>query len=243
MKVIKLKFTQCYFIPVGEKYLLIDTGYDWEQKEFDRQLDNLNINFTDIMYLLITHHHDDHTGLINHLVDKHPAIKVIASRLCFSYLKEGKHVHPQVFGHTTKRIHYALALKGCFDKKWTHSFPNYIKRAVDVEVDSEMSFIALNIPIDGRIIFTPGHAADQISVVLANGDCFCGDAASNFLHFAGLKNALISIDDWDAFYDSWDKLIASSVRTVYPAHGKPFGIEQLKKNLRKCLKKNMVLIS
>ena len=38
MKILKLKLTNCYLIPVNSRYLLVDTGYEWEWDTFQKRL-------------------------------------------------------------------------------------------------------------------------------------------------------------------------------------------------------------
>jgi len=38
-------------------------------------------------------------------------------------------------------------------------------------------------------------------------------------------------EDVDAVYASWEKILSAGAKTIYPAHGKPFGAERLKKVL------------
>ena len=241
MKTLKLKLTNCYLIPIESSYILVDTGYEWEWDTFQKGLEELNVRISDIDYLLITHHHDDHSGLITNLIEVNPKIRVIMHHLCSDYLKLGKHVHPSEFWHINKRISYILAIKARFDKKWTHSFPIYLGRDSDIIIKSDTQLKDIGIKLAGRIIETPGHSLDQIALILDNGICICGDAASNFLHFAGLKYGLISIDNWDDFYLSWEKIIDLNVTEIYPAHGKAFDMIKLKNNLRKNKKENMVV--
>ena len=241
MKILKLKLTNCYLIPLDSKYILIDTGYEWEWETFQKRLVELNVRISDIDYLLLTHHHDDHSGLITNLIEANPNIRIIVHHLCSDYLKIGKHVHPSKFWHINKRISFILAIKARFDKKWTHSFPIYKGRDSDIIIKGDTFLKDIGINIKGQIIETPGHSLDQIALILDNGNCICGDSASNFLHFAGLKYGLISIDNWDYFYQSWEKIIDSNVDRIYPAHGEYFDVIKLKDNLRKNKKENMVL--
>lgn len=241
MKILKLKLTNCYLIPLDSKYILIDTGYEWEWETFQKGLDELNVRISDVDYLLLTHHYDDHSGLLTDLIDANPKIRIIVHHLCSDYLKIGKHVHPSKFWHINKRILFLLAVKARFDKKWSHSFPIYKGRDSDIIIKGDTDLKDIGINLNGRIIETPGHSLDQIAFILDNGICICGDSASNFLHFAGLKYGLVSIDNWDYFYQSWEKIIDSSVNKIYPAHGECFDVIKLKDNLRKNKRENMVL--
>jgi glyoxylase-like metal-dependent hydrolase (beta-lactamase superfamily II) len=70
-------------------YLLIDTDYPKHYRLFERKLANLGIAISDIKYLLLTHHHDDHAGFAAELV-RSTGCQVIAHRNAVSALEEGK---------------------------------------------------------------------------------------------------------------------------------------------------------
>jgi glyoxylase-like metal-dependent hydrolase (beta-lactamase superfamily II) len=53
-------------------------------------------------------------------------------------------------------------------------------------VSSDDFDLLKNIGIEGKILYTPGHLRDSISVVLSDGNAFVGDAAMNFLNFCGM---------------------------------------------------------
>ena len=88
---------------------------------------------------------------------------------------------------------------------------------------------------------TPGHSKDSISLLLNNGYCFTGDAAGNFLQFLGSKYCVISVDDLNEYYNSWDKIINNKALIICPAHGKNFTVDKLIKYLRKNKKNNIVV--
>lgn len=241
IKTLKLKVTNAYLVRAGGKYLLVDTGYEYEWSLFCHRLVEVGVQMNEIGFLLLTHHHDDHTGLATRLVEANPAVKVILSRQGQALLASGKHFHTLEAGYVNRRIGWLLALKGRFDKKWTHSFPPYQARTSDILIDGETRLETLGIPLAGKIIETPGHSPDHISVVFDNGDCLAGDAAANFLQWAGANYCVISVDDLDQYYASWQKLIVSGAQRIFPSHGKPFSVEALQQNLGRHKKENMVL--
>jgi glyoxylase-like metal-dependent hydrolase (beta-lactamase superfamily II) len=243
IQILKLKVTNDYLVRAGDQYLLVDTGYEYEWELFCHRLADVGVRLNDIGWLLLTHHHDDHAGLLTRLVDANPSLKVIISKPGRALLASGKHYHTSQAGYVNRRIGFLLILKGRFDKKWTHTFPPYHSRESDILIDGETPFETLGIPLPGKIIPTPGHSPDHISVVFDDGDCLVGDAAANFLQWAGAKYCVISIDDLDAYYDSWQKLIAVGAKHIYPSHGSPFRIEALQKNLGKHKKEHMILFA
>ena len=113
----------------------------------------------------------------------------------------------------------------------------------DILVQQEVSLSKLGIDIEGKIIETPGHSIDSICVLLGNGDCFAGDAAANFLQFAGTKYCVIYVEDIEQYYRSWNRIIEAGAKKIFPSHAKPFGVDELKKDIWKNQKQNMVLIS
>ena len=83
--------------------------------------------------------------------------------------------------------------------------------------------------MQGKILFTPGHTSDSISLEIDN-MIFCGDAAMNGV--PSFRRITIWIEDKNLFYQSWDVLIAEKAERIYPAHGKPFRRDDLIKYKR-----------
>ena len=237
---LKLKLTNDYLVPAGEKTLLVDTGYEYEWEAFCSRLSQAGVRPDQIGWLLLTHHHDDHAGLVTRLVEANPDIRVILSRSGQALLAGGKHFHTPGAGYVNRRIGFLLALKGRFDKQWTHAFPPYAPRESDLLLDGPARFEALGIPLAGRIVPTPGHSPDQVSVLFDDGDCLAGDAAANFLQWAGAAYCVISVDDLEQYYAGWQTLIAGGAKRIFPSHGKPFPVEALRRNLGRHKQKDIV---
>ena len=53
----------------------------------------------------------------------------------------------------------------------------------------------------------------------------------NFLRFTGVGHRPIFVENLDAVYKSWQRLIEAGARTIYPAHGKPFLAQELIRRL------------
>ena len=243
LKVLKLKVTNCYLVCVDRQYLLVDTGYEYEWSLFCQRLQEAGVSLDEIGYVLLTHHHDDHSGLLNNIVAANPSVKVMVSQHAPEILATGKHFHTAEAGYINRRIGLLLSLKGRFDKKWTHTFLPYHVRKNDVLITGETRFEEVGIPLAGRIIETPGHSPDHLSVLFDDGDSLAGDAVANFLQWAGAKYCVIAVDDLDQYYASWQKIISGGAQRIFPSHGKPFASEALQRNLGKHKKENMVLFA
>jgi glyoxylase-like metal-dependent hydrolase (beta-lactamase superfamily II) len=65
--------------------------------------------------------------------------------------------------------------------------PPVTLRDDDITVRGNDDDILRGIGIDSRILYTPGHRKDSITVLLDDGSAFVGDLAFNLAPFAGKK--------------------------------------------------------
>jgi glyoxylase-like metal-dependent hydrolase (beta-lactamase superfamily II) len=240
---IKLSVTNCYLLETpSHKYVLIDTGYVDEWDLFCKRLGEIGVSLTDISHIILTHHHDDHCGLLNKIIQTCPEIQIVMSNHAQDLLLVGKNDRRQAGGLINRRVKLVLSMKQLYiswvlkkkvDKKNNLRFPPYHARENDILVREEITLKEVGIDLPGRITLTPGHSNDCISILLGDGDCFVGDAAANFLRFAGTKYCVIYVSDLETYYQSWQKIISENARNIYPAHGKPFPVERLIENIGK----------
>ncbi len=222
---VKLGWTRCYLLKCAGGYLLIDTYYQKYYAHFEKKLANLGIATSDIKYLLLTHHHDDHAGFAAELV-RCTGCRIIAHRNAVSALEQGK------YEGTAKPVNrciqmvmtfYSLFHRGEWD------FPPLRLADRDVVIEGDNEEFLKGIGIDGVILHTPGHTStrDSISVLLSDGSAFVGDAAMNFLRWTGVGHRPIYIKDINTVYESWRKLRERGARVIYPSHGRPFSATKL----------------
>lgn len=246
---IKLSVTTCYLIKTGENYLLIDTGYteDWEL--FCKKLKEANVSVLQISHILLTHHHDDHCGLLHLIMKQNSSIKVIMSSLCKELIQKGENDKSHGGGLLNRQVAFLIRHKQQYVSLILHKkvkkennlkFRPYFCRDCDFIVHDGVRLREIGIPLEGVILETPGHTVDSISVLFDDGDCFVGDAAADMLKFTCTKNCAIFICDMDTYYHSWKKLIDKSAQKIYPAHGKAFPISKLQKNIWKNKAENIV---
>jgi glyoxylase-like metal-dependent hydrolase (beta-lactamase superfamily II) len=82
-----------------------------------------------------------------------------------------------------------------------------------------------------KVIYTPGHSSGSVSVLLDTGDVFVGDLAMNKFPLRFSPGLPIFAEDWDKVIESWKILLDQGAKTVYPAHGKPFLVDVIRKAL------------
>lgn len=216
-----------YVYPTRAGYVMVDTGYEHRFSAVARSLKKQGIALSDIMYVFLTHAHDDHAGFLNELLEKCPHVKVIASGKAIPTLLRGQNS----FAGGCSGIGALIFCKfmGLFGKG-RHLFPpvdrRHLDRFIEVSPQTQKDAGAL---LEGKILFTPGHTADSISLKIDD-IVFCGDAAMNGI--PSFRRITIWIEDKTQFQTSWDTLIAEHARSVYPAHGAPFDPRDLEKYRR-----------
>ena len=212
-----------YLISTEVGYVLIDTGYEGGFIHFTNRLNHFRITPKEIRYVFLTHAHDDHAGFLNEVLDATDA-KVILHPKAIERLKLGQNSFE---GGCSSLLAYfscqVLALCGHREHKFPAIRDEFLPRLITT--DSE-EFRALQMPF--KVIETPGHTADHISLLIGD-DLFCGDAAMNSL--PSIKRVTIWIENLQQFKQSWQKIIEIAPQTIYPAHGWAFPVSDLEKYL------------
>lgn len=150
----KLKYgnTNTYFVQGVNGGLLIDTDYAGTMQAFYKALKKSGISITDITYVLATHYHPDHIGLVSEL--QKMGIKLLLIDIQCEY------------------VHFADAI---FKReKHLRYEPIDEKNTTIISCDESRAFLAA-LGISGEIIPTASHSEDSISMILDRGECMVGD--------------------------------------------------------------------
>lgn len=209
-----------YVLVTKKGLIVIDTGYERGFKRFSKKLSEFGFSFSDIAHIFITHIHDDHVGFLKDLFDATKA-PVILHREAVERLKEGKHRF--IGGCSTKLALLfcrAMALVG----KGKHEFPPVdLSNRANIANNNPKYFYSMGLPAE--IIMLPGHTADSIGLLLEGDKLFCGDAAMN--NFPSIARQIIWIENLKNYQQSWDVMINSGAKIIFPGHGNPFPVEDL----------------
>jgi glyoxylase-like metal-dependent hydrolase (beta-lactamase superfamily II) len=227
---IGLSQSATYLLACQNGYLQIDTGYDWDYPAYRKLLAHMGIDLQEIKFLLLTHHHDDHAGFLNELTCD-TSVQIIAHRAAVDLLKGGANDKTHGGGYVNRFIKVAAGLKMRLNPRWTLTFPPFTLRKEDILLDGDDDQLLRRIGVPGLVLYTPGHCIDALSLVLETGEAFCGDAAANFLVWAGTRYCTVFMTDMEAAYRSWQKLLDAGARVIFPAHGRTFSASQLEKNM------------
>jgi glyoxylase-like metal-dependent hydrolase (beta-lactamase superfamily II) len=230
-EVISMEFdaTRIFMIPIDDGYVLIDNAYENEIKRFEEYLKNLNINITEIKYVLLTHHHDDHVGFINYITKNNPNVIVILNDKTSNLISQGKNNKNNGGGIVNKRIYSLFRIKQLLTPEWDLTFPPYNIRENDIIISDDYYDLGNILGINLKVLYTPGHTSDSISFIYKDRYAFCGDLSSNFLNWAGAGYLTLFNEDINEVYKSWEKLTSKKIEFIITAHGKPFSIQNLEK--------------
>lgn len=150
---IRLKYgnTNTFYIPGRTGGLLVDTDYAGTIYAFFKAIKDNRIAIKDIEYVIATHYHPDHMGLISELMKQ--GVKLLLMDV------------QQSFVHFSDRI---------FEKDKLPYAPIDESSATVISCAESRSFLA-RMGIAGEIIHTPSHSDDSVSLMLDDGTCFVGD--------------------------------------------------------------------
>ena len=150
---IKLRYgnTNTFYIRGSQKSLLVDTDYAGTMPAFYKALKDNSLKINDIDYVLATHYHPDHMGLISTLMQQGVRLLLIDVQ------KDSVHFSDPLFAKDG--IPYA---------------PIDASQAEILSCEESRNFLSC-MGIHGEVVHTPSHSEDSISLVLDNGDCLVGD--------------------------------------------------------------------
>ena len=188
--VTKLKYgnTNTYFIRGAKGSILLDTDYAGTLQMFYKEIKKNGISLKDITYILATHYHPDHMGLVGELVSMGVKFLVIDTQV------PNLHFSDDIFSR---------------DKtlRMSPSVPE--DKAEVIACKDSRAFLAA-LGIDGEIVSTPSHSGDSITFVLDSGDCFVGDLEP--------MEFMDGYEENKALQSDWEKVMSFSPRVIHYGH-------------------------
>jgi glyoxylase-like metal-dependent hydrolase (beta-lactamase superfamily II) len=213
-------FVQCYLVQ-GDGLIMIDAGMPGQAGTFAKATAALGIQPRDIRLMVITHGHFDHTGSAKAIKDLTRA-KIAMHRQDKDCLEVPLRRPPRGATPWGRVLVGALGVVA--------SSPQIAPTQVDVVLGDEgCSLVEYGIP--GRVIYTPGHTMGSVSVLLETGEALVGDLAMNALPLRLGPGLPALAEDIQKVRESWRLLLDAGAKTVYPAHGKPFSAEVMRRAL------------
>jgi glyoxylase-like metal-dependent hydrolase (beta-lactamase superfamily II) len=201
----------CYLV-LGEKPYLVDTNISKAKKKIIKALSDNNLEPEDLQYILITHHHADHTGSMAEL-----------KRLSGAELAAGEKDAPVIDGSQEQPgpgdLNFMGRLMGKLPDSWIQSYQRFDFAEVDLKVKDgdvlgELSLEVLEIPghTDGGVAFYDRERKRA----------FVGDMITNIMNRRKPPFLAFSYD-MDAIRDSIARLAELDLEYAFPGHGKIIG--------------------
>lgn len=209
--------TNYYLEPCNNGFLLIDAGWYGKGKIFKKKLNLLGIKPEQIKYILLTHHHHDHVAIIQELKMLTNA-KLIVHEKQISYLETGVTNDRYI-----RQYNWVLWLIDKLIKpfvKYKYHPISIDNSDIIIDTDTNDSMLR-SIGVSGKIILTPGHSSDSISVLLDSGTAYVGDLAMNMssMKLIGKIPFPIEAEDFEQVKLSLKRLINFGGIRFYPSHG------------------------
>ena len=188
--VTKLKYgnTNTYFIRGAKGSILLDTDYAGTLQMFYKEIKKNGIALKDITYILATHYHPDHMGLVGELVSM--GVKFLAMDTQVPNL----HFSDEIFSRD----------------KTLRFLPSVPEDQAEVIACKDSRAFLAALGINGEIISTPSHSEDSITLVLDNGDCFVGDLEP--------MEFMDGYEENKALQSDWEKVMSFSPRVIHYGH-------------------------
>ena len=182
------KHTNMYVIGNGAKYVLFDCLWQDSFPVIKRSLKELKISLTQIVGMFVSHFHPDHAG-------------------AFEYLRRHE-ITPMVL---ELQMPYAEWLNYFYLK--TKNDPDKKHLPIDVEsliaiTPEKANAVISSLGISGKIIHTPGHSEDSISLIAGNA-AFVGD----------LQPPETADNQGDKVATCWQEIMTHNISKIYYAHG------------------------
>ena len=165
--------TNYYALDIDGGKLLIDCGWPGTYPQFTAELKRKGIAPFEIRYVLVTHFHPDHAGLVQEFKNRGAQLIVMENQVSF--------IAPLNKMIEAKNIPYASLRE---DDNLVLAF-----------IDSR-EFLA-SLGLAGEIISTPGHSEDSVTLILDEGFAFTGDLRSRFLV---PEDDRVTHGSWDKIY-------------------------------------------
>ena len=215
---IRLGPDRCYIIK-DKGVMMIDGGAPKKGRKFIKGVKKTQVRPEDIRLIIITHGHWDHVGSAKEIKEITGA-KIAMHKQEKAWLEKSlKPVPPEV----TRWGHIFAKIMGVF-------LPLIHIPSTDVDIvlgGDEFSLVEFG--ISGRVIHTPGHSPGSVSVLIETGDVFVGDLAMKGFPLRLTPGLFIFAEDLQRVKESWRLLLDMGAKRVYPAHGKSFPAEIIRK--------------
>lgn len=201
-----------YLICRPGEAILVDSGNAGSEDKILEHMDKLGLDPSMLKLIILTHAHFDHAGSARKLKEL-SGCKILIHHSEADKLGEGYTPLPPGTRWKAKGlVGLARIFAGRMGK-----FP---PASPDIVVDESFDLSEFGFP--GEVLHTPGHTFGSMVVLLDGGELIGGDTifgVENKQHFPPFA------EDLPALVNSWKMIRKLPVKTLFPAHGRPFSFD------------------
>ncbi len=201
----------CYLIKTSGGFVLIDTGCSNMRDYLEKELEKAGCRPGSLKAVILTHGDFDHTGNAAYLRQKYGA-GIAMHYYDAGMVERGNLFYNRKNGNAV--IGRIASLFFGFGKSSRFKADQYFENASDLSAFG----------LDASVVHIPGHSKGSIGILTGDGSLICGDLLVN--EEKPRLNTII--DDPAAAQASLEALRGMGIKKVYPGHGKPFLLEELK---------------
>ncbi len=183
--VTKLRYanTNIYLLRGDKGNVLVDTDYAGTLMKFYKSLKAGDLTIKDINYVMATHYHPDHIGLVSELMKQ--GVKLILA------------------DSQTGSVHYS---DNIFAREPVLGYEPIDESSAIVITSDESRAFFKDLGIEGEMFYTPSHSEDSISISLDEGICIVGDLEP-YEYLAAYEDNEKLRADWDKVLSYVPKVI------------------------------------
>ncbi len=214
---IAFRFVNAYLVRTEAGFLLIDTGLSFERRKLLRDLDDAGCGPGTLNLIVITHGDADHSGNAAYLRDAY------GTPIAMHRAESGAVERGDMFlsrGPLSLPRRMLKPLMALFRLRVADRF------VPDLEMEDGDRLDAYG--LNGRVFHVPGHSRGSIAVLTDRGALFSGD----FLENRRRPSVATLVDDAGQLAASYDRIAAMKIGTVFPGHGSPFAMDEIKRRRR-----------
>ncbi len=147
----------CIYLLKGKEAMIVGGGMSWIAPDLEKQFAAMNIDPSQIRYLVITHSHFDHCGAVPYLKRKFPQVKILSS------------AYAQRVFSVTKAVQFIAAMneKMAVNAGLCEKAKELNLQFDGVQVDqvvADQDTLDLGNGLEVRFLETPGHTQCSLSV-------------------------------------------------------------------------------
>ena len=213
------KHSNVWLVQKDQLSILVDTGKKKSHSLLLKSLNSALHQGCNLQFLFLTHTHYDHCQSAKVLKDLYHC-NIIVSEKAVPSIAAG-------YTHLPRGTNYVTNLLSTAGHKLMKKKFMYAPFKADITISDDYLFPAPDADI--RIITTPGHSSDSISLIVDNEVAIVGDAM-----FGIFRNHVFPpfADDIPEMIRSWRKLLDTGCTTFLPGHGRAISRNLLEKEYR-----------